>query len=468
MVAVSGGGRPGRARGDAEGGTSPRAFRRWRRSRPFWGGLLLILAGLELLLIPLEDVLMRGAIGIVMHMGIGGVSGVLIGGVLATCGLLLWFDPAHRTFYAVIGVLGGVLSFPATNFGGFFLGLLLGIIGGSMAFGWRELSPEAGGSPEGPPGPDEPGSGTADLPGGVQAVEEGPGGGAPGDSGCHTMRSADVSNREAADRTPRRTRPANGSALLAISLLAPAAFSQLLLAGPAEASQVPAAAPTGSCILLVLCTPDPAPSPTGPGTPGPSPSAPGIPGLPGIPPVLPPVPGLPSLGGSIPSGIPLPGSSSGPVNGQKSPQVAGTPGLVAYTAPVVLSAGAVRVVGFAYQGVADLPVAGGGTVRMMKFTARSFTAFDGVKGVMTQGSHATLLTAPTLGLGGGVVLYAAKFSGKLLGVPVTLTPGNAESVLLQLLKSVTPAMPLTMTNVVADQPVMAADSLQGPLAMSAG
>jgi hypothetical protein len=27
-----------------------RAFRRWRRGRPFWGGLFLLLAGLELFL----------------------------------------------------------------------------------------------------------------------------------------------------------------------------------------------------------------------------------------------------------------------------------------------------------------------------------------------------------------------------------------------------------------------------------
>ena len=35
------------------------AWRRWRRSRPFWGGLLLVLSGLELLALPLTGVLVK-------------------------------------------------------------------------------------------------------------------------------------------------------------------------------------------------------------------------------------------------------------------------------------------------------------------------------------------------------------------------------------------------------------------------
>ena len=37
----------------------------WRRSRPFWGGLLLILAGLELVLLPLSGVLVHGGLKLV-------------------------------------------------------------------------------------------------------------------------------------------------------------------------------------------------------------------------------------------------------------------------------------------------------------------------------------------------------------------------------------------------------------------
>lgn len=116
--------------------TAWQAFRAWRRSRPFWGGLLLVLAGLELLAIPLLSVLAHGSVKVVIYIGIGGVFGVLIGGLLVACGLLIWFHPVQRIFYAIAGVLLAVASFVATNLGGFFLGMLLGVTGASLSFGW--------------------------------------------------------------------------------------------------------------------------------------------------------------------------------------------------------------------------------------------------------------------------------------------------------------------------------------------
>jgi Family of unknown function (DUF6114) len=111
-------------------------FGDWRHSRPFWGGLLLALAGLELIAIPLLSVLAHGSVKVVIYIGIGGVFGVLIGGLLVACGLLIWFHPVQRVFYSVAGVLLAVASFVATNLGGFFLGMLLGVIGASLSFGW--------------------------------------------------------------------------------------------------------------------------------------------------------------------------------------------------------------------------------------------------------------------------------------------------------------------------------------------
>ena len=113
-----------------------RAFRGWRRSRPFWGGLLLLLAGVELIAIPLLSVLAHGSVKVVIYIGIGGVFGVLIGGLLVACGLLTWFHPVQRVFYAIAGVLLALGSFVATNLGGFFVGMLLGVIGASLSFGW--------------------------------------------------------------------------------------------------------------------------------------------------------------------------------------------------------------------------------------------------------------------------------------------------------------------------------------------
>ena len=56
----------------------------------------------------------------------------------------------------------------------------------------------------------------------------------------------------------------------------------------------------------------------------------------------------------------------------------------------------------------------------------------------------------SLHFSGGVVLYATELSGSLLGIPITLTPGNAVTVLLKLLNSLTPLVPVTMTNVTTD------------------
>lgn len=120
-------------------------FRDWRHSRPFWGGLLLALAGLELIAIPLLSILAHGSVKVVIYIGIGGVFGVLIGGLLVACGLLIWFHPAQRVFYSVAGVLLAVASFVATNLGGFFVGMLLGVTGASLSFGWTPDTARTGG-----------------------------------------------------------------------------------------------------------------------------------------------------------------------------------------------------------------------------------------------------------------------------------------------------------------------------------
>lgn len=117
-------------------GTRWAGWRAWRRSRPFWGGLLLVLSGLELLAIPLSGILIHGAVKLVIYIGIGGVFGVLIGILLIAAGIVMWINPGHRVFYGIAGIALGIVSFPASNLGGFFLGMLLAIIGGSIGFAW--------------------------------------------------------------------------------------------------------------------------------------------------------------------------------------------------------------------------------------------------------------------------------------------------------------------------------------------
>ncbi len=124
-------------------------WRAWRRSRPFWGGLLLVLSGLELFALPLSGVLVHGALKLVIYIGIGGVFGVLIGVLLIVAGLVTWFNPVHKTFYSIAGIVLGIVSFPASNLGGLFIGMLLAIIGGAMAFAWTPVEPAPAAEPRG-------------------------------------------------------------------------------------------------------------------------------------------------------------------------------------------------------------------------------------------------------------------------------------------------------------------------------
>ncbi|WP_225830576.1 DUF6114 domain-containing protein [Streptomyces sp. NK08204] len=106
------------------------AFRGWRARRPFWGGLLLALGGGEILFT--EKASMR----VVMHIGMQGLAGYLLPGLMLLLGLLILFNPAQRLFYSITGVLLSLGTWITSNLGGFFLGLLLGVTGSCLAFGW--------------------------------------------------------------------------------------------------------------------------------------------------------------------------------------------------------------------------------------------------------------------------------------------------------------------------------------------
>src|SRR5215470_18874262 len=114
-----------------------RRYRAWRRSRPFWAGIWLIIAGAELLLIPLPI----HSMGVILHIGIGGISGILIGAILIALGLLLWFHPVQRMFYSIVAVLLAIAALVASNLGGFLIGTILGVVGGSLGFAWTPLPP---------------------------------------------------------------------------------------------------------------------------------------------------------------------------------------------------------------------------------------------------------------------------------------------------------------------------------------
>ncbi len=117
--------RPGRLR-EAWGG-----LRRRRRTRPFWGGLLTALAGLEIF-----GTTQMSLRGLSFQMGPTGFLSWLVPAILVTCGLLMWFRPQHRILYAVVAAVTTLFSLIGVNLGGFFVGLLLGTVGSALGFAW--------------------------------------------------------------------------------------------------------------------------------------------------------------------------------------------------------------------------------------------------------------------------------------------------------------------------------------------
>jgi hypothetical protein len=118
-------------------------FRRWRRTRPFWGGLFLLLSALALFLsanLTLADMQ--------VHFGQEGYLSYVLPVVLVLCGLLAWFSPGQRLFYGVLGLLTALYSFLGLNLGGFGLGMLLGIVGGALTIAWGPAR-----KPPAPPAP---------------------------------------------------------------------------------------------------------------------------------------------------------------------------------------------------------------------------------------------------------------------------------------------------------------------------
>ncbi|NJP71285.1 DUF6114 domain-containing protein [Streptomyces sp. C1-2] len=105
-------------------------FRRWRARRPFWGGVLLTLGGGEILLTE------KASLKVVLHVGMQGVAGYLLPTVMLLCGVLTLLSPGQRLFYSLVGALSTLGTWLTSNLGGFLVGLLLGLVGSCLIFGW--------------------------------------------------------------------------------------------------------------------------------------------------------------------------------------------------------------------------------------------------------------------------------------------------------------------------------------------
>lgn len=111
-----------------------RGFGAWRRGRPFVAGLLMVLSGV-VIMVPAYLSFEVSNIQVQIS-SMSGVSTLVIGALLITCGLMTWFRGDGRILTGVTALILGVVALPASNFGGFILGTLLAIVGGAMALSW--------------------------------------------------------------------------------------------------------------------------------------------------------------------------------------------------------------------------------------------------------------------------------------------------------------------------------------------
>lgn len=110
------------------------AFGRWRRSRPFWAGLFLILSGLVIIFPPFAS-LKLGAMALSIQT-VGGLSGALIGTLLVVCALTMWVRPQFRLAAAIAALIMSLAALVTTNLGGFIVGTMMGLIGSALAMAW--------------------------------------------------------------------------------------------------------------------------------------------------------------------------------------------------------------------------------------------------------------------------------------------------------------------------------------------
>jgi Family of unknown function (DUF6114) len=435
-------------------GAGWRAYRRWRRSRPFWAGILLMIAGAELLLIPLP----MHSMGLILHIGVGGVSGILIGAVLIVAGLLLWFNPAQRMFYSIVAVLLAIAALVASNLGGFLLGTALGVIGGSLGFAWTPLAP--GTAPRSlwrrrPRVPADGVGGVTDVAGDARPADE-----------TSAAEPQGVTAPEALTQPDTLSGPAaagheHGTTLRGFTLLPVLAIIAALLHLGSTGS-TPSADPSATATPAATCTSapttsTPAPSPAGSTCAGASAASPDpTSGADSAPDPSPAVSASPSASAS-------PGASASP-SASPSPVPTGTaPPFAIATSQSTLTASSATISGFAYDGVVTVPTAGG-SVQMMQFSATSLDLSD-MQLTVSQGGATMTTTAGALDLTGDVVLYATELSGDLLGIPLTITPSTPIADILQVLgeagltQSLTQVVPLELTNVTTLQPFTSATGM---------
>ncbi len=330
-------------------------LRRWYRGRPVIGGLLTVLAGLEMALSGQLDL---GSIRI--QVGIEGMQAMILPLALATLGVLIIVMPVHRIFYGVLSLAFSIYAIVGVNLGGFFIGTLLGIVGGIMCVSWaprRILVADA-----------ETATSAAGL--------------APVPTGEPVVPGALAVAPGAA---------AKGVAIVAVLLLVFASAAGLSASPSFAETPEPTPSATADPVPSASASPDPVPSDPGPAPvtiqPAPTPPAPAL-----------PKPSAPraTLNAAAASAPPIdPGAPLAAIPSAR------------------LRSSAVALEGALFVGTVRVALAGGSTATVLKITAdrvsiERFT-FDSTDPT----ARILLTTAARLTLDGPVTIYATSLSGAL-------------------------------------------------------
>nr|WP_030502143.1 DUF6114 domain-containing protein [Micromonospora purpureochromogenes] len=478
-----------------------RTFRRWQRSRPFWGGLFIILAGVEMLASTRLTLN-----GLSFSSGATGLLSLLIPAILGTCGVLLWLSPAQRLFYSIVAAVTTVYSLIGLNLGGFFLGLLLGIVGSALAFAWvpvRPAEPAADerdtaadderdksltGRPAAPGPADEQPAGerqTVEVPIAVRPAVEQPTAERPG--GERPVPRQSVNGQAAgSDGGPpewagRSADPRAFGIVLLVLGLATAGLAvqpravQAAPGRPAASScpSKPATPPPGT--PTAEPTPSPSASPTREGniitdffegigdlfkggskkseTPSPTPTASGSAAptskpttRPGSECPAPDKPGKvdPAKPGKVEPGKPLPRIAADP----SLPKVGQTPSK--------LTGSKVTMTGLRFEGITDLRTEQG-ALKVLKFSMKEAVTDDFLLVADGPRGRTQRYATDRLTVRDDVAFYCTRFVGKLAGIKLTLTPDLPFPDGLP----VTLPIPVTFTDPVIDLAYVTSNTLTG-------
>ncbi len=131
-------------------GPTSKGFKRWRRTRPFWAGLLTMLGGAAVAAGP------ASLIHVVAFTQSSVPIGAAVGILIFLMGLLEWIFPFYAVLTGAITVVLALVSLISSSFGGLFIGMILSLVGGAMAVAWRPAKPKAQNKSRKPKAPNLP------------------------------------------------------------------------------------------------------------------------------------------------------------------------------------------------------------------------------------------------------------------------------------------------------------------------